>query len=357
MYLDRSRYGDTALDSTLKLCDTHPCAGPPLAENDDDERAAAGSGSLASYLEWMAPPCTGGAATCTYYIDVAGYGQSVGTFAAILSEMPDACGVDVATGVGGMVLADSSATISFNPAAGTATSGGHMMCDWLITCPDPTTRVHLTFDTFQLNADTNSGDHVTLYDGAAESAHKFRPTSEITGSLVSLPQTTWESSTNSLLMQFTSDETAPVPGEGFEAYYDCVPSGPVPYLDSIAPCQTGGAVLSSATGLLSFRPSDNQGHMECDWLITCPDPATHPRFTFDAFQLNPDMTSGDHVALLDGPDASAHKFRPNGQVTGLLQTLPQTTWDGSGSSILVQFTSDESAPRAGEGFEAHYDCV
>jgi len=157
-------YGVGVLDSILKLCDTHPCAGAPLAENDDDERAMAGAGTLASYLEWTAPLCAGGAATCTYYVIVAGYGQSVGTFSAILSEMPDACGVDAATGVGGMVLTDSSATISFDPAGGTVTHGGHMTCDWVVTCPDASKHVQLTFDTFQLNPSATSGDRVALFD-------------------------------------------------------------------------------------------------------------------------------------------------------------------------------------------------
>ena len=34
-------------------------------------------------------------------------------------------------------------------------------------------------------------------------------------------------------------------------------------------------------------------------------------------------TAGDHVALFDGPDENAHKFRPNGQLTGALESLPQ----------------------------------
>ena len=29
------------------------------------------------------------------------------------------------------------------------------------------------------------------------------------------------------------------------------------------------------------------------------------------------------MALFDGPDENAHKFRPNGQLTGALESLPQ----------------------------------
>ena len=97
--------------------------------------------------------------------------------------------------------------------------------------------------------------------------------------------------------------------------------------------------------------------MMCDWVITCPDPATHVHFSFDAFQLNDAPTSGDHVALFDGPDEDSHKFRPNGQVSGLFDALPQSEWESTGSSLLLQFTSDETAPEPGEGFEAHYDCL
>ena len=93
------------------------------------------------------------------------------------------------------------------------------------------------------------------------------------------------------------------------------------------------------------------------------------------------------MALFDGPDENAHKFRPNGQLTGALESLPQArspasafgdpssrtphapeltgvgvlgaqrTYESSGASLLIQFTSDETAPPTGEGFEAFYDCV
>jgi hypothetical protein len=353
-------YGDGVLDSTMRICDAHPCEGPPLAENDDDTRAAA-AGTLESYLEWTAPTCADGQDSCTYYIVVAGYGQSVGTFAATLSEMPDACDIDPTTGSGGLVLNAPSATISFAPQGDMASHPGHMMCDWSIRCPDPSFHVRLTFDAFQLNPSTTSGDHVALFDGADDSAHKFRPNGQITGTLQDLAQTTWESSGSSMLVQFTSDETAPEQGEGFEAYYDCVPDGPLNYDDSIAPCETaGGVLLNEQSATISFRPvalPSHPGHMMCDWVITCPDPGTHVQFTFDAFQLNPSTTSGDHVALFDGPDESAPKFRPNGQASGLFEDLPQSTWSSSGQSLLMQFTSDETVPAPGEGFEAHYDCV
>ena len=354
-------YGDGVLDSTMRICDAHPCEGPPLAENDDDTRATADAGTLESYLEWTAPPCPDGQNTCTYYLVVAGYGQSVGTFAAILSEMVDACNIDPTTGAGGLVLSASSATISFAPQGDMANHPGHMMCDWSIRCPDPSTHVRLTFDAFQLNPSPSSGDHVALFDGMDDTAHKFRPNGQITGTLDSLPQATWESSGSNLLIQFTSDETAPAQGEGFEAYYDCVPAGPLNYVDSTAPCETAaGVLLNAQSATVSFRPqarSDHPGHMMCDWVITCPDPGTRVQFTFDAFQLNPSQSSGDHVALYDGPDESAHKFLPNGQGTGLLGDMPQTSWTSSGQSLLMQFTSDETAPAPGEGFEAHYDCV
>lgn len=61
--------------------------------------------------------------------------------------------------------------------------------------------------------------------------------------------------------------------------------------------------------------------------------------------------------LLQGGDADAHKFRPNGQISGSLDSLPQASYLSSGNAMLVQFTSDETAPEVGEGFEAYYDCV
>jgi hypothetical protein len=152
-------YGDGVLDSTLRVCDAHPCTGLPLAENDDDQRSAAGQGTaqgaLESYLEWTAP------SDGTYYVIVNGYGSSVGTFSLIVSEMPDAC--DLTNGRG-MILTEPSATISFMPQGDMANHPGHMMCDWVITCPDPATHVQLTFDTFQLNTSPTSGDHVALFD-------------------------------------------------------------------------------------------------------------------------------------------------------------------------------------------------
>ena len=358
----RYPYGDGVLDSTMRICDTHPCE-HILAENDDDTRATADVGTLESYLEWTAPMCSNGEETCTYYLIVAGYGQSVGTFAAVLSEMPDACSVDPTTGTGGLTLDASSATISFHPQGDMTNHPGHMMCDWVINCPDPATHVRLTFDSFRLNDAPTSGDHVALFDGPDEDSHKFRPNGQITGTLEGLVQTTWESTGSSLLMQFTSDETVPEPGEGFEAYYDCVSSGSLNYADSAAPCEAaGGVTLNEASATISFRPqaqaaAAGAGQMMCDWVITCPDPATHVHFSFDAFQLNDAPTSGDHVALFDGPDENSHKFRPNGQVSGLFDALPQSEWESTGSSLLLQFTSDETAPEPGEGFEAHYDCL
>ena len=103
--------------------------------------------------------------------------------------------------------------------------------------------------------------------------------------------------------------------------------------------------------------ANHPGHMMCDWSIRCQDASSHVRLTFNTFHLNPSSTSGDHVALYDGADESGGKFRPNGQITGTLESLPQTTWESSGSSMLIQFTSDETAPQHGEGFEAHYECV
>jgi hypothetical protein len=152
-------FGDGVLDSIMFVCDAHPCTGARLAENDDDERTAAGQGSaqaaLESYLEWTAP--TDG----TFYVVVVGYGRSVGTFSLIVSEMPDPC--DLANGEG-MILVEPSATISFRPQGDMAHHPGHMMCDWVIRCPDPNTHVRLTFDNFHLNPSVASGDHVALFD-------------------------------------------------------------------------------------------------------------------------------------------------------------------------------------------------
>ena len=233
-------YGDGVLDSIMFVCDAHPCTGAHLAENDDDERAAAGQGSaqaaLESYLEWTAP--TEG----TFFVVVVGYGRSVGTFSLIVSEMSDPC--DLADGQG-MILAEPSATISFMPQGDMAHHPGHMMCDWVIRCPDPNAHVRLTFDNFRLNPSVASGDHVALFDvscmvaisfdlpasstdtvvnlqGDSEDARKFRPNGQFSGNLDSLPQRTWVASGSTMLVQFTSDETAPQQGEGFEAYYDCV---------------------------------------------------------------------------------------------------------------------------------------
>jgi hypothetical protein len=69
------------------------------------------------------------------------------------------------------------------------------------------------------------------------------------------------------------------------------------------------------------------------------------------------LTADFLASRAQGADAAARKFRPNGQISGDLDGFIQRTWDASGSSMLVQFTSDETAPQVGEGFEAYYDCV
>lgn len=193
-------YGDGVLDSTMRVCSAHPCpAGPPLAENDDDTRAAAGAGTLESYLEWTAP------SDGTFFVIVNGYGTSVGTFSMIVDQMPDPC--DLTNGRG-MSLIETSATISFLPQGDMAHHPGHMMCDWVVTCPDQSKHVQLTFDNFMLNPSPTSGDHVALFDGGDDTAHKFRPNGQLSGGLASLPQTTFTSTGASMLIQFTCESPA-----------------------------------------------------------------------------------------------------------------------------------------------------
>ena len=110
------------------------------------------------------------------------------------------------------------------------------------------------------------------------------------------------------------------------------------------PCD-GGVTLTEDSGDIFFS---NQYETEatCDWTIACNDGS--PTLTFEQFDTESDY---DFVTVLDGPTANSPQLA---QESGTIDTLSAGSVTASGSSMVVQFTSDDSI--GGQGFDASWTC-
>lgn len=169
-----------------------------LAENDDDSR---NGGRLDSFIEWTCPE------TATYYVNVKGFGGSIGTFtvgvtlAGAANQGGDPCN-------GGITFNANSAAVRYTPEGGTLDS---VTCRWTIQCPADNT-VDMSFTRFSTET---YFDTVTLYDGADDGASL----GALSGELANLPQREFFSTQNEVLIEFVTD--ASVGARGFEMDYAC----------------------------------------------------------------------------------------------------------------------------------------
>lgn len=111
------------------------------------------------------------------------------------------------------------------------------------------------------------------------------------------------------------------------------------------PCSSRGVTLSQDSGDIFFSNSYETG-ATCHWTITCNDGS--PTLEFQAFDTEDGF---DFVRLYDGPTGRAPQLV---QLSGTMQTLPQTSLAATGSSMYVEFTSDDSV--GGQGFDASWEC-
>lgn len=149
-----------------------------------------------------------------YYINIKGYGGELGTIT--LAVDTQGAADDPCTGTAA-TLTQASSVISFAPDGGTLDDES---CNWLVSCPQANQVVTVTIQRFSTEQDY---DFVNLYDGRDQSATQV---AQLTGSLRDLPQSTYISSSSSMLIAFTSD--ASIGAEGFEVNYNCAAPPAVP---------------------------------------------------------------------------------------------------------------------------------
>ena len=178
-------------DSVLHLFDTDMQR--QIAENDDYDAG------LNSYLEWSCP------ADGNYFAAVHGYESQLGAFRFSVAEVgasSDPC-------AGTMSLTRASASVSFMDGNYEHDS----QCDWLIECPEQGDLVSLSFTRFDTELDY---DEVAVFDGGTSDDQIL---GALSGRMDQLSQTSFTSTGQSLLIEFTSDESEA--GPGFEASYTC----------------------------------------------------------------------------------------------------------------------------------------
>jgi len=142
---------------------------------------------------------------------------------------------------------------------------------------------------------------------------------------------------------FTTDGSVTREGGGFAADFSCptdtvLPPGP-------PDACTTGVTLTDGGGF--SKSNYGHGHL-CTWLLTCTDRAAVPLLTFSSFNTE---TNFDFVTLYRGTEASDSII--GGPWSG--QSIPDAVAGDAGSSMLVEFTSDESVAR--DGFVASYSCT
>ena len=175
-----------------------------LAENDDYDLGRD------SFLEWTCP------ATGRYYVMVTAYEPSqTGDFefevttSSVEGGEGDAC-------TSGATLSEPSAVISNYVIDGQYEDDGQ--CDWTIQCGVGNGPVRLTITRLETELHY---DVVYLYDGPDTTAALLTQEDGLSGLLQDLPdsQRLFVSTGDTMLMEFTTDET--VGGPGFQASYQC----------------------------------------------------------------------------------------------------------------------------------------
>ena len=191
---------DGIQDTVMDLVDTDRST--VIVENDDDDRA--GANSYASYIEWTCP------SDGTYYVMIKGFGPSdIGTYNIQITDTSTAGGiVDPCDATAGGAMMTGQGTLSFQP------NGNYVdnsVCDWHIQCARGAAT--LEFTSFSTEQDY---DFVDILDGPTATSASL---GHLTGSLVDMRQSVFTSSSSSMTVHFTSDES--VTDGGFEATYGC----------------------------------------------------------------------------------------------------------------------------------------
>ena len=117
-------------------------------------------------------------------------------------------GNDPCLNIGGVTMSqETNGIISFSD----SNYADDSLCEWTIDCGDSV--VNIAFSEFETE---DKYDMVTLYDGPDSSSAEIH---QLTGTLTASDQLGYTSSTNIMLVEFTSDES--ISGPGFEASYTC----------------------------------------------------------------------------------------------------------------------------------------
>jgi hypothetical protein len=203
-------------------------------------------------------------------------------------------------------------------------------CRWTLQCNEGAPTV--SFNSFQTEANF---DYVNIYDGDTTDdprvarLHGGDTPDDVTAS------------GGVMLVQFTSDGS--VTQDGFHATYTCGDAAPPPPPD---PCVDDGIALANE-GDLDYDSGHGNNH-DCRWYLTCDSGV--PTVTFNSFNTEGNF---DYVNVYDGTtieDERIGRFHGN----GLSNVGDPPLIAGSGSALVVQFTSDGSVTR--DGFHATLTC-
>ncbi|XP_078685510.1 CUB and sushi domain-containing protein 1-like [Branchiostoma floridae x Branchiostoma belcheri] len=289
------------------------------------------------------------------------------------------CEGSSATGCGGSLTA---------PFGGPVTSpnypsnyGNNENCEWSITVPEGSI-IRLTFDSFN----TEDGyDFLTIYDGASDNAAEIGRLTGYHAQIIPIMSTS-----NTLFLRFTSDESESRPGfqfsyssrtagqcwdpgvptngnrdnnsnftSGQTVRYTCMDGYPLRGIANIT-CQPNGTWsgatptcgVTSATGcggsltapsggpVTSPNYPDNYGNNEnCEWTITLPE-GSIIRLTFDSFHTE---LHSDLLQIYDGPVRPIELTGYRSQIIPIISTS---------NTMFLRFTSDGSVSR--QGFQFSY---
>ena len=167
-----------------------------LAENDD---SAFGQ---ASYLEWTCP------SDGEYFIQVYAFDDSqTGSFQVRVTRETGGGNNPCTTGA---LLTVPAAVISFMP---DGNYNDDDLCEWHVDCSGYGPGVTLEFTELLTELDY---DVITIYDGASAAAPMVI---ELSGNILDMPQTTFDSAGTDMFVVFTTDES--VTAGGFQLSYSC----------------------------------------------------------------------------------------------------------------------------------------
>ncbi len=255
--------------------------------------------------------------------------ECVGDFGGTTCNMPNLDGVDYIEAT----LCPSSGVPAVSEVGLLSSQSGAMYdnyadCGLHIETPAGTA-IALTFTAFAMESNF---DYVYVYDGDSSSATQL---ARYDG--WDTPPTVTTLGGNHMYVRMTSDGS--VIDAGFDAIWTTVDPNDLPPPPPPDPC-SGGMGLTGG-GAVDFTGGYNNGAW-CQWTLTCAGTIT---LEFSSFQTEANF---DFVTVNDGPDSSAPILL---DTSGSYVGGPLTS---SGSSLMIQFTSDGSV--TGDGFAATYAC-